>query len=118
MSSRVDSAIPTRLSSIRNELIGKKLRVGSVPWLREPRSTVTLLGYLEPCQTHGVGGTACPRQATEMRLPELIPAQLPHEDMVLITHMSLQAILVLDSPNVDLRLWNETVAEMEASGVL
>ena len=27
MSSRVDSAIPTRLSSIRNELIGKKLRV-------------------------------------------------------------------------------------------
>lgn len=118
MSSRVDSAIPTRLSSIRNELIGKKLRVvgkyvpnqadrtllvtlaltsvslsplplsphflsprvlnhdvrsstillwndshivladislclptkGSVSWLREPRSTVTLLGYLEPCQ--------------------------------------------------------------------
>ncbi|KAH8993291.1 hypothetical protein EDB86DRAFT_2753918, partial [Lactarius hatsudake] len=27
MSSRVDSAVPTRLSSIRNELIGKKLRV-------------------------------------------------------------------------------------------
>lgn len=27
MSSRVDSAIPTRLSSIRDELIGKKLRV-------------------------------------------------------------------------------------------
>ena len=27
MSSRADSAVPTRLSSIRNELIGKKLRV-------------------------------------------------------------------------------------------
>ncbi|KAN0111503.1 hypothetical protein V8E52_008526 [Russula decolorans] len=81
MSSRVDSAIPTRLSSIRNELIGKKLRVvgkvlrhdvrsstillwndchivladislclptrGSVSWLREPGSIITLFGYLE-----------------------------------------------------------------------
>jgi len=143
MSSRVDSAIPTRLCSIRKELIGKKLRVvgkyvpkssptypsrssrishhlffthppflppqlyprvlshdvrsstvllwndghivladislclptrGSSPWLREPRSTVTMLGYLErrsqvtsfffylpgvsPTRTHGVGGKA------------------------------------------------------------
>jgi len=139
MSSRVDSAIPTRLSSIRNELIGKKLRVvgkvlshdvrsstillwdeshivpadislclptrGSAPWLREPRSTVTLLGYLE-------------RSQAEMRLVDLLPAQLPHEELVLIPHVSLQAILVLDSPDVDLRLWNATVAEMEASGVL
>jgi hypothetical protein len=36
--------------------------------------------------------------------------------VVLIPHVSLQAILVLDSPDVDLRLWNETVVEMEASG--
>ncbi|KAI9511154.1 hypothetical protein F5148DRAFT_956504, partial [Russula earlei] len=84
MSSRVDSAIPTRLSSIRDALIGKKLRVvgkvlshdvrsstillwndghiiladislclptrGSLPWLREPGSIVTLLGYLEQSQ--------------------------------------------------------------------
>ena len=107
----MDSAIPTRLCCIRNELIGKKLRVvgkyvpksgrhdpsrssgahitlpplfcprvlshdvrsstvllwndthivladislclptrGSAPWLREPRSTVTMLGYLERSQ--------------------------------------------------------------------
>lgn len=43
-------------------------------------------------------------------------ALLPHEDVVFIPHVSLQAILVLDSPDVDLRLWNATVAEMEASG--
>ncbi|KAI9456504.1 hypothetical protein BJY52DRAFT_550019 [Lactarius psammicola] len=110
MSSRVDSAVPTRLSSIRNELIGKKLRVvgkilshdvsGSVPWLREPRSIVTLFGYLE-------------RSQADMRLPDL-PEQLPHRELVLIPHFSLQAILVLDSPDVDLRLWNDTVAEIEA----
>ena len=41
---------------------------------------------------------------------------LPHEDVVFLSHVSLQAILVLDSPEVDLRLWNATVAEMEASG--
>jgi hypothetical protein len=111
MSSRVDSAIPTRLPSIRKELIGKKLRVvgkyvpnranihfhksrgshyfppptfcprvlsydvrsstillwdnghvvlvdislclpekGGASWLRDSRSTVTLLGYLERSQ--------------------------------------------------------------------
>lgn len=50
-----------------------------------------------------------------MHLPDL-PEQLPHKDLVLIPHFSLQAILVLDSPDVDLRLWNETVAEMEALG--
>jgi len=140
MSSRVDSAIPTRLCSIRNELIGKKLRVvgkllshdvrsstvllwndshivhadislclptkGCAPWLREPRSTVTVLGYLE-------------RSQAEMHSSDPFPlALLPHEDVVFIPHVSLQAILVLDSPDVDLRLWNATVAEMEASGVL
>ena len=60
-----------------------------------------------------------PKQAEITRSPDLdLPpsAQLPHEDVVLIPHVSLQAILVLDSPDVDLRLWNETVAEMEASG--
>ncbi|KAI0305430.1 hypothetical protein B0F90DRAFT_1058411 [Multifurca ochricompacta] len=136
-SSKVDSAIPTRLSSIRKELIGKKLRVvgkilshdvksstillwndshivhvdislclptkGSIPWLRETRSTVTLFGFLE-------------RSQAEMRLPDLL-ARLPHEDMVLIPHVSLQAILAIDSPDVDLRRWNDTVAEMEASGL-
>lgn len=137
MSSRVDFAVPTRLSSIRNELIGKKLRVvgkilshdvrsssvllwndkhivsadislclptsGSVPWLRESRCTVTLFGYLE-------------RSQADMRLPDL-PEQLPHKEIEPIPHFSLQAILVLDSPDVDLRLWNDTVAEMEASGL-
>ncbi|KAI0256300.1 hypothetical protein BJV78DRAFT_453274 [Lactifluus subvellereus] len=137
MSSRVDSAIPTRLSSIRDELIGKKLRVvgkvlshdvrsstillwndshvvlvdislclptrGSAPWLRESKGTVTLFGYLE-------------RSQAEMRLPDLHRAQL--EDVVFIPHVSLQAILVLDSPDVDLRLWNDTIAEMEASDLL
>ncbi|KAI0302645.1 hypothetical protein BC826DRAFT_425532 [Russula brevipes] len=140
MSSRVvDSAIPTRLSSLRNELIGKKLRVvgkvlshdvrsstvllwndahivladvslclptrGSVPWLREPRSTVTLFGYLE-------------RSQAEMHSLDLLLAQLPREDVVFIPHVSLQAILVLDSPDVDVRLWNATVAEMEEAGEL
>jgi len=57
------------------------------------------------------------RQA-EMRLPDLLPEQLPREDMEFFPHLSLQAILVLDSPDVDIRLWNATVAEMEASGVL
>ena len=51
----------------------------------------------------------------DMRLPDL-PELLPHKELVLIPHFSLQAILVLDSPDVDLRLWNDTVAEMEASG--
>jgi len=64
--------------------------------------------------------TVCPKQAEITRSPDLdLPpssAQLPHEDVVFIPHVSLQAILVLDSPDVDLRLWNETVAEMEASG--
>ena len=46
-------------------------------------------------------------------LPEQLP---PHKELVLIPHFSLQAILVLDSPDVDLRLWNDTVAEMEALG--
>ena len=58
-----------------------------------------------------------PRQA-EMRLLDLLPAQLPHEELVFVPHVSLQAILVLDSPDVDLRLWNATVGEMEASGTL
>ncbi|KAF8270259.1 hypothetical protein EI94DRAFT_1723170 [Lactarius quietus] len=138
MSSRADSAVPTRLSSIRNELVGKKLRVvgkilshdvksssvflwndnhivlvdislclptsGGIPWLRESLCTVTLFGYLE-------------RSQADMHLPDL-PEQLPHKELVLIPHFSLQAILVLDSPDVDLRLWNDTVAEMEASGLL
>jgi len=59
------------------------------------------------------------KQAEITRPPDLdLPpsAQLPREDVVFIPHVSLQAILVLDSPDVDLRLWNETVAEMEASG--
>jgi len=48
---------------------------------------------------------------------DLFPlALLPHEDVVFVPHVSLQAILVLDSPDVDLKLWNATVAEMEASG--
>jgi hypothetical protein len=52
-----------------------------------------------------------------MHSSDLFPsALLPHEDMVYLPHVSLQAILVLDSPDVDLRLWNATVAEMEASG--
>lgn len=63
----------------------------------------------------------CPKQAEITRSPDLeLPssssAQLPREDVVFVPHVSLQAILVLDSPDVDLRLWNETVAEMEASG--
>jgi hypothetical protein len=33
-------------------------------------------------------------------------------------HVSLQAILVLDSPDVDIMIWNATVAEMETSGKL
>lgn len=145
MSSRVDSAIPTRLSSIRNELIGKKLRVvgkvlshdvrsstillwndchivladislclptrGSVSWLRELGSTITLFGYLEQTQVPHA-------RQFEMRLPDVLPVQLPREDVVFIPHVSLQAILVLDSPDVDIRLWNATVAEMETSGVL
>jgi hypothetical protein len=55
-----------------------------------------------------------------MRLPDVlpVPAQLPREDVVLVPHVSLQAILVLDSPDVDIRLWNATVAEMETSGKL
>jgi hypothetical protein len=53
-----------------------------------------------------------------MRLPDLLPVQLPREDMVFFPHVSLQAILVLDSPDVDIRLWNATVAEMDASGKL
>ena len=125
---------------------------GSAPWLREPRSTVTLLGYLERrsqvtsflflppppprgarsgnFETHGVGRGKphrCAKKQAEITrspvldLPLSAAAQLPlppppHEDEVLIPHVSLQAILVLDSPDVDLRLWNETVAEMEASG--
>lgn len=59
----------------------------------------------------------CARQA-EMRLPDLLPVQLPREDMEFFPRVSLQAILVLDSPDVDIRLWNATVAEMEASGKL
>lgn len=51
-----------------------------------------------------------------MRFSDLLPMQLPREDVVLIPHVSLQAILVLDSPDVDIRLWNATVAEMEAAG--
>jgi hypothetical protein len=57
------------------------------------------------------------RQA-EMRLPDVVPVQLPREDVVFIPHVSLQAILVLDSPDVDIRLWNAMVAEMETSGKL
>jgi hypothetical protein len=53
-----------------------------------------------------------------MRLPDVLPVQVPREDVVLIPHVSLQAILVLDSPDVDIRLWNTTVAEMETSGKL
>ena len=56
------------------------------------------------------------KQAEITRSPDLDLPPPPHEDVVLIPHVSLQAILVLDSPDVDLRLWNETVAEMEASG--
>jgi hypothetical protein len=67
-------------------------------------------------QTHGVALTAHARQA-EMHSSDLFPlALLPHEDVVFVPHVSLQAILVLDSPDVDLGLWNATVAEMEASG--
>lgn len=57
----------------------------------------------------------CARQAG-MHFPDLLPVQLPRDDVVLIPHVSLQAILVLDSPDVDIRLWNATVAEMEAAG--
>jgi len=145
MSSRVDSAIPTRLSSIRNELVGKKLRVvgkvlshdvgsstillwndchivladvslclptrGSVSWLREPGSTITLFGYLERVQ-------ASHARQVEKRLPDVLPVQLRREDVVFIPQVSLQAILVLDAPDVDIRVWNAMVAEMETSGVL
>jgi len=59
------------------------------------------------------------RQAEVLRLPDVLPVQLlPREDVVLIPHVSLQEILVLDSPDVDMRLWNATVAEMETSGKL
>jgi hypothetical protein len=58
-----------------------------------------------------------PEQA-EIHLPDLLPEQLPREDMLFFSHVSLQAILVLDSPDVDVRLWNATVAEMEMSGKL
>jgi hypothetical protein len=54
-----------------------------------------------------------------MHLPDIHQAQLvPCEGLALtlIPHASLQAILVLDSPDVDLKLWNDTVTEMEASG--
>jgi len=78
---------------------------GSAPWLREPGSTITLFGYLEQTEA-------------ELRFPDLLPVQLPREDMEFFPRVSLQAILVFDSPDVDIKLWNATVAEMEASGVL
>jgi hypothetical protein len=52
-----------------------------------------------------------------MRLPDIHQEQLvPCEGLAFILHASLQAILVLNFPDVDLKLWNDTVAEMEASG--
>lgn len=51
-------------------------------------------------------------------MPDVLPVQLPREDVVFVRHVSLQAILVLDSPDVDIRIWNATVAEMETSGKL
>ena len=54
-----------------------------------------------------------------MRLPDVLPVQLPREDVVFIPRVSLQAILVLDSPDVDIwLLWNAMAAEMETSGKL
>ena len=52
----------------------------------------------------------------EVRLPDVLPERLPRENVVFIPHVLLQAILVLDSPDVDIVLWNATVAEMETSG--
>lgn len=75
---------------------------------------------VETLELTGLGVQTAPcakkKQAEITRSPDLDLPPPPHEDVVLIPHVSLQAILVLDSPDVDLRLWNETVAEMEASG--
>jgi len=65
-----------------------------------------------------VEGQAPHARQAEMRLPHVLPLQLPREDVVFIRHVSLQAILVLDSPDVDIGLWNAMVTEMEASGKL
>jgi hypothetical protein len=73
---------------------------------------------LFPLARHGPHGRDSHRHATcqaDIHLADL-PVQLPHKELVLIPHFSLQAILVLDSPDVDVRLWNDTVAEMEALG--
>ena len=69
-------------------------------------------------QTHGVWWCTTARaMQAELRSSDHFPLPLlPHEDVVFVPHVSLQAILVLDSPDVDLRFWNATVAEMEASG--
>jgi len=87
----------------------------------ERRSQVTSFSFT--CQVYSPRElTGLEAKQTEITRPpdlDLPPsAQLPHEDVGFIPHVALQAILVLASPDVDLRLWNETVAEMEASGVL
>lgn len=136
MSKHVDSARLTRLSSISDDMIGRKLRVvgrvlcydlgsatmlleneglaiavdislclssgGSLPWLVEARSVVTVFAYLER-----------PPQSAP-RSPAL-PSRIPPPTM--IPRLQLQAILVLHSPDLDMRLWNETVTEMETIDV-
>ncbi|KAA1474240.1 hypothetical protein DENSPDRAFT_824012 [Dentipellis sp. KUC8613] len=135
MSARADSATPVVLSSLCDDLIGRKLRLvgrvlcyepttgiavlgdeshaipvdvalclharGGLPWLVDARSVVTVFGYLE-----------------RLDIPFTMPDALPHHPPPkLIPNMLVQAILVLNSPDLDMRQWNETVAQMTAMGM-
>ncbi|KAI0051267.1 hypothetical protein FA95DRAFT_359361 [Auriscalpium vulgare] len=135
MSGRIDSAMPTLLSSLDSSLVSRKLRLlgrilsydkktglvllcnedrsivvdvslcippaGTVKWLVDAWSTVTVIGYLEkPWSAPPVPG---------------LPAYVQHEPQ-LLHGLLVHAILVIDSPHVDLKAWNATVAEMNAMG--
>ncbi|KAH9928762.1 hypothetical protein B0H21DRAFT_120473 [Amylocystis lapponica] len=129
--SPVEPATPFTMSSITRKLASRKLRIAgrllaydilsatilvadagsalfvdislcldpgkSLPWLREGKTTVIALGYLE-------------ERDNPLPLP-VLPAHAPATEVD--PHLVLCALLVTDSPDLDMELWNRAIEERE-----
>ncbi|KAF9469972.1 hypothetical protein BDZ94DRAFT_1231526 [Collybia nuda] len=136
MPQQTDTAIPTRLSSVNQSLVGKKLRLAgrngvpnrllsydvttgliliagedkailvdvslcvdpwSSAWIREPWATIMTIGYVES-------------SLGQLPIP-IIPAyaSAPSIDPKLV----FRALLVVESADLDLDLWNSSIKERE-----
>ncbi|KAL0953753.1 hypothetical protein HGRIS_004942 [Hohenbuehelia grisea] len=130
MSHTTDSAIPTRIASINDTVVGHKLRVAGKILCYDPLSArallldkdIALLVDVSLCLDRWSSSWIRERLApvmiighleavdTRLPLPELPDHALPP---LVNQDIYLQALLVIATPTLDLTLWNQSIQEGE-----